>query len=102
MQTQVINQILETEKQASHIVENAKVQADQIVSDAQTAAARQYSDAVAKARDTYQAVLTRKETELNDKLKALEDQEVKSGADAGTVEEISAKIVEYVANTVIE
>ncbi|MDD2233012.1 MAG: hypothetical protein PHT39_03250 [Sphaerochaetaceae bacterium] len=102
MQTQIINDILETEKQASRIVDNSRIQSEEMLSDAQQRAASEFSEKIGKARSDYQKELSDLEAKLDSQLKALESRPVSSGSDPEAVKAISKKIAEYVATTVIE
>lgn len=102
MHTQVINRILETEKQASRLVDSSRIQAEKIVSDARDKANKDYFAALEHVRDSFQKDYSARESELDAKLNELEHQQVSSGVDGEVVRKISKKIVDFISNTVIE
>lgn len=102
MQNQVISKILETERQASRIVENSYIQSEQMVSDARRKADAEFVTAVGKAREAYQKEAEKLQNELEGRLKALEAQDIRSGVDSDSIGRIAARVVDYVANSVME
>jgi len=102
MEAQVITKILDTEKVADKIVNDAKQKANTIIGEADEKASKDFEEKINKVRKENRKLLDDREVVLEKELKKIEGEEVVSGSTEAEVERLASAIVKYITTTVLE